>query len=326
MPANLDDVRVFATVAHAGGFREASRTGGMSASSASEAVRRLESELGVRLLHRTTRTVAPTEAGAALLERLRPALADILAALDVVKSTRDQPAGTLRLNVPVVATRLVLPRILPPFLAAYPDIRVEVTADDDLVDILAVGCDAGIRYEETLDKDMIAVPIGARQQRYALAASANYLQRRGHPAHPRDLLEHLCLRGRFPNGAICPWEFERDGEFVKIDPSGPLTCSLGNAADLLIDAALDGVGLIYLFEDWLSPHLQSGALKPVLERWWASFSGPFLYYPSRSHMPAALRAFVDFVRADRKPPPATKPVAAKPVAPRARPKKIGKRR
>ncbi|WP_437896576.1 LysR family transcriptional regulator [Sorangium sp. So ce124] len=300
MAVDLDDVRVFAAVARAGGFREASRTSGTSASSASEAVRRLEGELGVRLLHRTTRSVAPTEAGARLLERLGPALAEIAAALDVVKSSSEKPAGTLRLNVPVVAARLVLPRILPPFLAAYPDIRVEVTADDTLVDILAAGCDAGIRYEETLEKDMIAVPIGQREQRLALAASSAYLERHGRPTHPRKLLDHACLRGRFPNGALCPWEFERDGEVVKVDPTGPLVGSLGSATDLLVDAAIAGTGLIYWFEDWLHPHLESGALKPVLERWWSRFSGPFLYYPSRRHMPAALRAFVDFIRADSK--------------------------
>lgn len=298
MAANLDDIQVFATVARAGGFREASRVGGTSASSASEAVRRLEAELGVRLLHRTTRTVALTEAGAGLLDRLGPALAEIASAIDVVRSSCDQPAGTLRLNVPVVAARLVLPRILPPFLAAYPDIRVDVVADDKLVDILAAGCDAGIRYEETLEKDMIAVPIGKREQCLALAASGAYLERRGRPTHPRKLLEHACLRGRLASGALCPWEFERDGEVVKVDPTGPLVGSLGSATDLLVDAALAGTGIIYWFEDWLRPHLKSGALKPVLSRWWSRLSGPFLYYPSRRHLPPALRAFVDFIRAD----------------------------
>jgi DNA-binding transcriptional LysR family regulator len=297
MAVNLDDVRVFAAVARAGGFREAGRAGGTSASSASEAVRRLEAELGVRLLHRTTRTVALTEAGAGLLDRLGPALSEIASAIDVVKSSRDQPAGTLRLNVPVVAARLVLPRILPRFLAAHPAIRVDVKADDRLVDILAAGCDAGIRYEETIEKDMIAVPIGQREQRLALAASSAYLERHGRPAHPRKLLDHACLRGRLANGALCPWEFERDGEVVKVDPSGPLVGSLGSATDLLVDAALAGTGIIYWFKDWLRPHLVSGALKPVLPRWWSRLSGPFLYYPSRRHMPPPLRAFVDFIRA-----------------------------
>lgn len=148
MAIDLDDVRIFTAVARAGGFREASRASGTSASSASEAVRRLEAELGVRLLHRTTRTVAPTEAGARLLERLGPALGEIEAALDGVKGSHNQPAGTVRLNFPTVAARLVLPKLVPAFLAAHPNIRVEVTADDGLVDILAAGCDAGIRYQE----------------------------------------------------------------------------------------------------------------------------------------------------------------------------------
>ncbi|HSC87182.1 MAG TPA: LysR family transcriptional regulator [Polyangiaceae bacterium] len=296
MSLSLDDVRVFAAVAQAGGFREASRISGTSASAASESVRRLEAEVGVPLLHRTTRTVVPTEAGQRLLERLGPALAEIVSALDVVKGSRDKPAGTLRLNVPTVAIRVVLPSILPAFLAAYPDIRVDVTADDHLVDILAAGCDAGIRYEETLDKDMIAVPIGPRKQRCALAASPAYLAQHGRPRHPRDLLEHTCLRLRFPNGAPIAWEFERNGEEFRLEPSGPLSANLGSGVDLLVAAAAAGTGLVYLFDDWLTPLFESGDLIPVLEPWWLSFSGPFLYYPSRRHTPAALRAFIDFVQ------------------------------
>ncbi len=296
MPIQLDDVRLFSAVARAGGFREASRASGTSASSASEAVRRLEAELGVRLLQRTTRSVTPTEAGARLLERLGPALAEIESALDVVRSSRDQPAGTVRLNVPTIAARVVLPHILSPFLAAHPHIRVEVTAQDELVDILAAGCDAGIRYEETLDKDMIAVPIGPREQCYALGASPEYLEQHGRPRHPRDLLEHSCLRVRFARGALVPWEFERAGKIVNVEPTGPLVATLGNAADLLVAAAVAGSGIVYLFEDWLRPHFETGALKPILQGWWLHFSGPFLYYPSRQHMPAPFRAFVDFVR------------------------------
>jgi DNA-binding transcriptional LysR family regulator len=299
MTINLDDVRVFAAVARAGGFRETSRASGKSASSASEAVRRLEAEVGVRLLNRTTRTVVPTEAGARLLERLGPALGEIEAALDVVKSSRDKPAGTVRLNVPTIAARLVLPQILPAFLSAHPDIRVEVIADDQLVDVVAAGCDAGIRYQETLEKDMIAVPIGPRAQCYALAASRDYIERHGRPNHPRKLLDHACLRLRYAGGALVPWEFERDGETVEVEPTGPLVATLGNAADVLVAGAIAGNGILYLFEEWLRPHLQSGALEPLLERWWLRFSGPFLYYPSRRHMPAALRAFIDFVATGR---------------------------
>jgi len=295
MAINLDDARVFAAVASAGGFREMSRASGASASSASEAVRRLEAEVGVRLLNRTTRTVAPTEAGSRLLERLAPALGEIEAALDVVKSSRDKPAGTLRLNVPTIAARLILPQLLPAFLSAYPDIRVEVITEDQLVDVFAAGCDAGIRYQETLEKDMIAVPIGPRAQCYALAASPAYIEQHGRPNHPRKLLDHACLRLRFGGGALVPWEFARDGETIEVEPRGPLVATLGNAADVLVAAAIAGHGIVYLFEDWLRPHLLSGALEPLLERWWLHFSGPFLYYPSRRHMPAALRAFIDFV-------------------------------
>lgn len=296
MAVKLDDVRVFASVARAGGFREAGRATGTSASSASEAVRRLEAAVGVRLLQRTTRRVAATEAGARLLNRLGPALSEIDAALDVVKSSSERPAGTLRLNVPVVAARLILTSLLPSFLAAFPDIRIEVTVEDRRVDLLEVGCDAGIRYEETLERDMIAIPIGPRTQRFALGASPRYLAERGMPRHPHKLADHACLRLRFPGGALVPWEFERGGRVIKVDPTGPLVGNLGNASDLLIAAAIAGTGVIYSFEDWLEPHFGAGTLKPVLERWWPRFSGPFLYYPSRRLMPAALRAFVDFIQ------------------------------
>jgi DNA-binding transcriptional LysR family regulator len=292
----LGDLNAFLAVARAQGFRDGARASGSSASGLSEAVRRLEARLGVRLLHRTTRSVVPTEAGQRLLERLEPALNEVQAALDVVNSFRTRPAGTLRLNVPVSAVRLVLPGIVPRFLAAYPEIRLEIIAEDSFVDVLASGCDAGIRYDERLEKDMIAVPIGPRVQRFAAAASRDYLDRCGRPRHPRDLLKHACLRGRFSSGAMTPWEFERDGEVVKVDPSGPLLVQAGTATDLAVDAALAGSGIIYLFEDWLRPHLNSGTLKPVLEPWWQRFSGPFLYYPGRRLVPAPLRAFIDFIK------------------------------
>ncbi len=293
---DLNDLSAFAAVAQAGGFREAARLGRVSASSLSEAVRRLEARLGVRLLNRTTRSVAPTEAGARLLERLTPALGEVEAALDVVNSFRDRPVGTLRLNVPGVAARLVLPPIVAPFLKAYPDIRLEVVVEDSFVDVLAAGCDAGIRYDERLEQDMIAVPIGPRVQRFATAASPDYLAARGRPQHPRDLLTHACLRGQFASGASPPWEFERDGEIVRVDPTGPLVVRIGAAADLAVSAGIAGLGIVHLFEEWLRPHLDSGALEPVLMPWWQSFPGPFLYYPGRRHLPAPLRAFVDFIR------------------------------
>lgn len=296
MAANLADLSAFVAVVRTGGFREGARVSGVSASSLSQAVQRLEMKLGVRLLNRTTRSVAPTEAGARLYEWLVPALSEVETAIDGVNAFRDRPAGTLRLNVPGSVARLVLPAIVAPFLKAYPDIQLEVTVEDGFVDVLAAGCDAGIRYDERLEQDMIAVPIGPRVQRFATAASPAYLNARGRPSHPRDLLGHACLRGRFSSGTTPPWEFERDGEIVRIDPVGPLLVRLGSAVDLAIDAAVAGLGIIHLFEEWLRPHLDSGALEPMLEPWWQNFSGPFLYYPGRRHLPAPLRAFVDFIK------------------------------
>lgn len=296
MEADLGDLNAFLAVARAGGFRVGARASGTSASGLSEAVRRLETQLGVRLLHRTTRSVVPTEAGQRLIERLAPALAEVQTALDVVNGFRDRPAGTLRINASVSAARLVLPAIIPAFLAAYPDIQLEVFADDSFVDVIAVGCDAGIRYEERLEKDMIAVPIGPRVQRFAIAASPGYLDRCGRPQHPSELLRHACLRGRFASGAMPSWEFEREGEVVRITPTGPLIVQIGSAVDLLVESARAGTGLVYLFEEWLRPQLDSGDLEPVLEAWWPRFSGPFLYYPGRRLPPAPLRAFIEFVR------------------------------
>ncbi len=294
---DIGDVAAFLAVARAGGFREAERAGHMSSSALSEAVRRLEAELGVRLLNRTTRSVVPTEAGRGLLERLGPAFGEIDAALDHAKDFRDRPAGRLKLNVPVSAARLVLPAIVPAFLRAYPDIRLEIVTEENFVDILAAGCDAGIRYDERLEQDMIAVPIGPRIQRYAGGASPAYLAQRGRPQHPRDLLGHACIRGRFAGRAMPVWEFERNGEVVRVDPPGPLIVENGGGTDLAVAAAVAGTGVVFTFEDWLKPYFGSGALEPVLEDWWESFSGPFLYYPGRRLVPAPLRAFIDFIKA-----------------------------
>jgi DNA-binding transcriptional LysR family regulator len=296
MDANLADLNAFLAVVRAGGFRTGARASGNSASGLSEAVRRLETQLGVRLLHRTTRSVSPTEAGQRLIERLAPALSEVQMALDVVNGFRDKPAGTLRLNVAVSAARLILPGIVPGFLAAYPDIQLEIFAEDSFVDVLAAGCDAGIRYGERLEQDMIAVPIGPRVQRMAVAASPAYWDQHGRPQHPNDLLTHTCLRGRFSSGAMPGWEFERDGEQMRIQPGGPLIVQTGTAVDLAVQSAAAGAGVVYLFEDWLRPYLDSGALEPVLQSWWPSFEGPFLYYPGRKLPPAPLRAFIDFVR------------------------------
>ncbi len=290
---DLADLDAFAAVARDRSFRRAAARRGVSASGLSEAVRRLEAQLGVALLNRTTRSVTPTEAGARLLERLAPALGEVRAALDAVGELRDGARGRLRINVPGVVSRLVLPPILARFMPAHPGIEVEVSAEDSFVDVFAAGFDAGVRYGERLERDMIAVPIGPRVQRYATAAAPSYLAARDMPAHPRDLLAHACIRHRFPSGVTPPWEFEREGEVVRITPDGPLVAS---AIELELAAAVAGLGVIHTFEGFLEPALADGRLRRILPDWEQAFAGPFLYYPSRRHMPPPLRAFVEFLR------------------------------
>ena len=290
---DLADLDAFTEVARARSFRGAAALRGASASALSEAVRRLESRRGVRLLNRTTRSVTPTEAGHRLLQRLGPALTEVTAALDAINDHRDTPIGTLRLNVPVIVARVNLPPIIGPFLAAHPGITLEIVAEDSFIDVLAAGFDAGIRYDERLERDMIAIPIGPRTQRFAGAAAPAYLRQHGHPTHPNDLLRHACIRHRFASGITPPWEFERAGQTVRIVPSGPV---VANIIEVELQAAIDGLGIIFTFEDFLSASLTNGQLQPVLQDWWQTFSGPRLYYPSRTHMPAPLRAFVDFVK------------------------------
>ncbi|WP_288191720.1 LysR family transcriptional regulator [uncultured Phyllobacterium sp.] len=290
---NLSDLDALVSVARARSFRGAAKLRGVSASSLSDAIRRLEERVGVRLLNRTTRSVTPTEAGIRLLERLTPALGEITGALDALNSFRDSPTGTLKLNVPTIVAHCILPPIVNRFLAAHPGIRLEVTTNDTFIDVLAAGFDAGIRYDESIEQDMIAVPIGPRTQRFICVATPAYLEKHGEPQHPKDLLQHACIRHRFASGAMAPWEFERNGELVKVNPTGPLIAS---TMDLELGAALADLGIISTFEEFLTEGLESGAFRPVLAEWWQSFSGPFLYYPSRRLMPAPLRAFVDFIK------------------------------
>ncbi|WP_026595453.1 LysR family transcriptional regulator [Methyloferula stellata] len=291
---DLADLDAFVAVAQARSFRGAAKLRGVSPSSLSEALRRLELRLGVRLLNRTTRSVTPTEAGAHLLERLAPALGDISGALDAVNQFRDSPRGTLKLNVPTIVAREILPPIATRFLIAHPGITLDVTASDTFIDVLAAGFDAGIRYDERIEKDMIAVPIGPSVQRFVLAASPAYIAARGAPKEPREILDHPCIRHRFLSGVlISTWEFERDGEIVRVSPEGPMIATMG---ELEIGAALAGLGLIYSFEEFLRPYLDKAELVELLADWSPRFPGPFLYYPSRKHMPAPLRAFVDFIK------------------------------
>jgi DNA-binding transcriptional LysR family regulator len=293
MSMDLGDAALFALVADTGGFRAAAAQRGLSASSLSDAVRRLEDQAGVRLLNRTTRSVTPTEAGRQLLERLRPALREIDDALASIGRGDDGPAGVLRIEVPGIVARHVLPPIAAGFLVKHPAVRLDVTVRDNFVDVLAAGCDAGVRYEESIARDMIAVPIGPRRQRFVGAASRAYLAANGHPAHPSELSEHSCIVHRFANGNVNVWEFEREGESVRVRPEGRL---VAESNEVEVAAAVAGLGVIFTFEEFVAAELARGTLAPVLPDWWQSFSGPFLYYQSRRHMPPPLRAFVDYIK------------------------------
>jgi DNA-binding transcriptional LysR family regulator len=297
MDPELSDLAAFAAVARMGGFRQAARAGAAaSASSLSESIRRLEAQVGVRLLNRTTRSVAPTAAGAALLERLTPALAAIGEALVETRSAQSEPSGPLRINAPEPAIEWVLAPMIPAFLAAYPKVRLEIVAETAFVDIVVRGFDAGVRWEESLALDMVAVPLGP-PQRYVVAGAPALVARVGAPEHPRDLLTRPCLRVQYPSGMQMPWEFERRGEALKVAATGPL---LANSQSLLMSAALAGVGFLQTFDAAVAPHLASGALVSVLDDWSEPFPGPRLYYPSRRQPPSALRAFVEFVQAKRR--------------------------
>lgn len=293
----LGELEAFTDVARLRNFRAAGKLRGVSASSLSEAMRRLEDRLGVRLLNRTTRSVALTDAGRKLLERIAPLLGEIETAVEDINSFRDRPAGRLRLNVPGIVARCVLPDIACRFLALYPEISMEVTTQDALVDVLAEGFDAGIRYEETLHQDMIAIPIGPAQQRYIGVAAPAYLERHGVPLHPRDLLHHRAILHRFASGRVTSWRFEREGEVFAVNPPAAL---IADTIDLELAAAKAGLGIIVSFEDFLIDDLQSGALVQILPDWIDTFSGPFLYYHGRKYMPGPLRAFVDFIKAERR--------------------------
>jgi DNA-binding transcriptional LysR family regulator len=293
--ADLQDLNAFAAVARARGFRGAAAISGTSASALSSAVRRLEDRLGVRLLNRTTRSVAPTEAGLRLLERLTPALAEVEAALSSVEDYRDTTRGTLRLNVPNAVARLILPDLIIRFMADHPGVSVEVTADDGFVDVLAEGFDAGIRYDERLEQDMIAVPIGPRADRYVTVAAPAYLEQHGRPQHPDELVRHHVIRHRFLHGTMLPWEFERDGRTVKVSPPARLTT---NSLELQRAAVASGFGIASTFEGFYRDLIDDGSVVEILSAWSTCFSGPYLYYAGRRHTPAPLRAFVNFLKTD----------------------------
>lgn len=289
------DLAIFLAIANHRSFRKAAVELGVTASALSHALRAIEERLEVRLVNRTTRGVALTEAGERLFDRIRPAFLDIDAALDDLDTFRGQPYGKLRINAARAATRLVLLPIVSRFLKAYPSVEVEIVIDDALVDMVSSGFDAGIRFGESIAADMIAVPIGPRH-RFAVVGAPGYFDGRNKPVTPHDLKDHACIRYRFAGGAFYRWEFERGGVELEIDVQGPLT--LGDQ-DIISDAVFQGSGLGYLFEDQVRTAIDDDRLVRVLEDWCPFYPGFFLYYPSRRQLPTALRAFIDFAKADR---------------------------
>ncbi|MGY3694139.1 DNA-binding transcriptional LysR family regulator [Bradyrhizobium sp. USDA 3240] len=293
---DLRDLDAFVAVARTRNFRRAALESRVSVSSLSQRLRDMEERLGVRLMNRTTRSVALTEAGELLLARVAPAMVNVADAITEVRGLRAEPSGRLRINAPPPAVDLVLAPMIAPFLARYPQVELDVVAESAFVDVVAQGFDAGVRYGEHLAQDMIAVQLGA-PQRYAVVASRDYVAKHGRPTHPKDLLAHACIRSRFSNGVMFDWEFEKSGRVVKISPPAKLTATyLG----LALRAVHDGVGYWATFEGYVRYGIKSGALVSVLDDWCPPFDGPFLYYPSRRQPPPALAAFVSFVADWRK--------------------------
>ena len=293
----LDDLAVFHAVVREGGFRAAARTLGIAPSRVSTTIARMEASLGVPLLRRTTRSMATTEAGRVLADRIAPLLAGLDAARAEARETGDVVRGHLRLNVPGA----VMPDVLPPLLSAFhdlhPEVEVEIMVENGIVDIVAAGCDAGIRYDEVLAQDMVSVPIGPRTQQIALAAAPGYLAARGTPGAPGHLTEHQAIRYRLPNGPLLPWELIDDGRTITVEPMSRLVLGV-NAIHSGLAFARAGIGIIGTFHTWLEEDFAAGRLVPVLPDRWPTRTGPRLYYPDRN-APRPLRAFIELCRQRR---------------------------
>jgi DNA-binding transcriptional LysR family regulator len=282
------ELAAFAAIAARGSFARAAAHLGVTPSALSQTLRKLEDRVGVRLLNRTTRSVAPSAAGARLLARLQPTLDELDRAVAEIATTADRPAGALRINATRSAAELVIAPMLGGFAAGYPHITVELFVEDAMVDIVAGRYDAGVRLGEFVARDMIAVPVGPALRLLAVASPA-YLARAGRPRHPRDLLAHRCIAVIMPLGERYRWEFERDGKTFEVPATGPIAT---NSTRVSLRAALDGAGIALQSDLEVAPYLASGALEAVLSPWCPRFPGFCLYYPSRRQVPPALRAFI----------------------------------
>jgi DNA-binding transcriptional LysR family regulator len=288
----LSVLSAFLAVAEERSFTRAAQRLGVSPSALSHAIRGLEERLGVRLLARTTRSVAPTDAGEQFIARLRPALGDIRGALDLVAGLRDLPAGLVRLVVSPIAAATVLAPKLGRFAREYPDVLLDVTTDENRVDLVAGRFDAGIHLGEFIERDMITFRV-SRDVRPAIVGSPGYFAAHPKPASPRDLLGHRCINFRHGSAGVYRWEFDRGKQSLAVAVNGPL---IVDDEDLLVRAALDGVGLAFLSDERAAPHIRSGALVRVLEEWCPPFPGFYLYYPRQRQLSAALAALIETLR------------------------------
>ncbi|GAB7128629.1 LysR family transcriptional regulator [Silvimonas sp. JCM 19000] len=288
----LADLRAFMAVAEHRSFRRAADLMGMTRSSLSHAIRGLEDDLGARLFHRTTRSVALTEAGERLLRRLDPLVHDLDQALESVAGEHGQVQGQLRINGNESAVRLLLHTVVPAYLARYPRVELDLSAEGRLVDIVEQGFDAGIRLGEAVPKDMVAVPLGP-DVRFLAVASPAYLASQPAPTVPDGLAQHRCIRQRLPSGKRYRWEFSKRGHVVEIDVPGALTL---DHSGLMVDAALQGLGITYVPEAYARKALDDGRLVTVLADWCPPIPGLMLYFPANRHMPGSLRALIDLIR------------------------------
>ena len=291
----LADLTALATIVAHRSFRKAADELGLSPSTLSHLMRALEASMGVRLLHRTTRSVSPTEAGTRLVERLRPVLRDLDGALAEVEAVRNRPGGTLRINANETAARLLLGSVVPAFLERYPDMSLDLVTDGRLIDIVAEGFDAGVRLGEAVPQDMIAVRFGGDTRFVAVAAPA-YLSARPPPQTPDGLKSHVCIRVRMPSGKLYRWEFEKHGQALTVDVPGPLTL---DHIGLMADAAEAGLGIAYVPEQAVRSRIERGALATVLDDWCSWIPGLCLYYPGHRHVPSGLRAFIEALQGFR---------------------------
>jgi len=289
---DLGTLAAFLAVAEERSFTRAAKRLGVSPSAMSHAIRGLEEGIGVRLLSRTTRSVAPTEAGERLLARLRPALTDIQDVLDQLSGLRDKPAGRVRLLVPRLAGTTVLGPKLAKFTRDYPDVVLDITADDSRLDIVAGGFDAGIHFGEYIQKDMIAVRV-SKDHRAAIVGAPSYFKSHPKPKTPHDLLKHRCINFRHGTAGVYRWEFDKGRKSLSVAVNGPL---IVDDVETLVRAAIDGVGLAFVSDERVTAQLESGELIRVLQDWCQPFPGFFLYYPSRRQQPAALSALINALR------------------------------